>query len=203
MCSTIALKESLAACIRSGLTPIVAYQPAPSTLGVSGPGVANCGAGMFRSLCRSKRRVAYIGDSMPVTQTSPSPWAAWASPHEKRAPGTCTGRKSLLPFVMWRGVRLAPDGDGACQGVDAVPVEGGEGIGGRAGRDLAVAHLAGLVGDRVAGRDGDDGVKLIVPDVVDPVLGVVVRLRHSRWTSLVLVPFPDGTLSAWLDFFHL
>src|SRR5215203_6639691 len=85
MCSTIARKESLAACMRSSFTPMVAYQPASSTSGVSGPGVWNWGAGMLRPLIRSKRNAAYMGPSMPVTQTSPSPWAAWASPQEKRA----------------------------------------------------------------------------------------------------------------------
>jgi hypothetical protein len=62
--------------MRSGFKSIVAYQPAPSTFGVSGPGVANCGAGMFRSLGRLKREAAYIEHSIPVTQTSPSAWAA-------------------------------------------------------------------------------------------------------------------------------
>ena len=78
--------------MRSGLTPIVAYQPISSTIGVRGPGVWNWGAGMLLSLMRSKRSVAYMEHSMPVTQTSPSPWAAWASPQEKSAPSWCTGR---------------------------------------------------------------------------------------------------------------
>ena len=102
MCSTMALRESFAACIRSSFTPIVAYQPASSTRGVSGPGVWNWGAGMLLSLIKSKRKAAYMGHSMPVTQTSPSPWAAWASPQEKNAPACCTGKYRTEPWVRWR-----------------------------------------------------------------------------------------------------
>src|SRR5918999_4750097 len=112
MCSTTALGESLAACIRSSFTPMVAYQPASSTSGVSAPGVWNWGAGMLRPLIRSKRNAAYMGLSMPVTQTSPSPWAAWASPQEKSAPACCTGRYRTEPFVMWRVSMLPPNGPG-------------------------------------------------------------------------------------------
>ena len=59
---------------------------------MSGPGVRNWGAGIERPFCTLKRSAAYIGASMPVTQTSPSPCAAWASPQLKFAPSTCTGR---------------------------------------------------------------------------------------------------------------
>src|SRR5829696_2736233 len=110
MYSTIALSESFAACIRSSFTPIVAYQPFSSTSGVSGPGVLNWGAGMCLSLIRSKRNAAYMGLSMPVTQTSPSPCAACASPQEKSAPSCCTGRYRIEPFVMCRVVHVAAEG---------------------------------------------------------------------------------------------
>src|SRR5919112_3850712 len=66
------------------------------------------------------------------------------------------------------------------------PVEGGDGVGGRVGCDLAVCHIAGVVDHRVAGGNGDDGVELVIPDVVDLVLRKVVRLRHGGCTSLVL-----------------
>src|ERR687895_1106876 len=112
MCSTIALKESFAACIRSSFTPIVAYHPASSTNGVSGPGVWNWGAGMLLPLIRSNLNAAYTGLSMPVTQTSPSPWAAWASPQEKSAPVCWTGRYNTEPLVMWRVSVLPPNGPG-------------------------------------------------------------------------------------------
>ena len=39
-----------------------------------------------------KRSVAVIVVSIAVMQTSPSPCAAWPSPHEKSAPSTQTGR---------------------------------------------------------------------------------------------------------------
>jgi hypothetical protein len=41
---------------------------------VSGAGVRNCGLGIDRPFSSVKRSEAYIGASMPVTQTSPSPW---------------------------------------------------------------------------------------------------------------------------------
>ena len=97
-----------------------------------------------------------------MTAVQPHPWV-WMSM-------TSTSRTSP---------GSALDSDGAGQRVQAVPVEGGEGIGGGVGRDLAVADLAGVVDDRVAWRDGESGIQLVVPDIVDLVLRIVVRLRHS------------------------
>ncbi|HZA46160.1 MAG TPA: hypothetical protein VE568_12795 [Rubrobacter sp.] len=67
---------------------------------------------MILPLIRSRRSVAYLGHSMPVTQTSPSPWAAWASPQEKSAPSCCTGKHSRESLVMWRVSVLPPNGPG-------------------------------------------------------------------------------------------
>ena len=67
---------------------------------------------MLLPLIRSKRKAACMGHSMPVTQTSPSPWAAWASPQEKSAPACCTGRYRTDPFVRWRVSMLPPKGPG-------------------------------------------------------------------------------------------
>ena len=59
---------------------------------LSGAGVRNCGLGIDRPLCSVKRSAANMGASRPVTQTSPSPWQPCASPQEKSACSTCTGR---------------------------------------------------------------------------------------------------------------
>ena len=75
--------------------PVDAHRGVPAIAldyGRERPGVRNWGAGRLPPFISPKRSAAYIGHSMPVTQTSPSPWAAWASPQEKSAPGACTGR---------------------------------------------------------------------------------------------------------------
>ena len=64
-----------------------------------------------------------IGHSIAVPETSPSPWAAWPSPHENSAPSTAIGRYSV----------------GAADELAAVEVPAA-----RARRDRRV--LAGLVG---------------------------------------------------------
>jgi hypothetical protein len=51
---------------------------------------------------------------------------------------------------------------------------------------MSRSHIAGVVDHRVAGGNGDDGVELVIPDVMDLVLRKVVRLRHGDCTSLVL-----------------
>jgi len=63
-------------------------------------------------LRRGQVGAADMGDSIPVTQTSPSPWAAWASPHAKRAPFTCTGSRRRLPRTNWRVSMLPPNTPG-------------------------------------------------------------------------------------------
>ena len=55
-----------------------------------------------------RRRLARIGHSTAVTQTSPSPWAAWGSPHENSAPGHQTGSHRVEPAVRWRVSMLPP-----------------------------------------------------------------------------------------------
>ncbi len=45
---------------------------------------------------------------MAVPLTSPSPWVAWPSPIENRAPGTNTGRKSVDPATRCRVSMLPP-----------------------------------------------------------------------------------------------
>jgi hypothetical protein len=85
---------------------------------------------------------------------------------------------------------------GTRQRVEAFPVEGAKDLRGGVRGDLAVAHLAGAVDDRVAGGDGEDGVQLVVPDVVDLVFRKVVRLRHSGEPPSFSLPFPNGTFSA-------
>ncbi len=54
------------------------------------------------------RTTARIGVSMAVPLTSPSPWVAWPSPIEKRAPATKTGRNSVEPAMRWRVSMFPP-----------------------------------------------------------------------------------------------
>ena len=68
-----------------------------------------------------KRRAPYIGDSRPVTQTSPSPWAACASPQLKSAPATWTGRYSVVPRVSWRVSMFPPKFPGGMTGCALAP----------------------------------------------------------------------------------
>ena len=75
-----------------------------------------CGAGMLRPFSSVKRRLAYIGASSPVTQTSPSPCTPCASPVENSAPGTCTGRNSVVPWLSWRVSMLPPNVPGGITG---------------------------------------------------------------------------------------
>jgi hypothetical protein len=49
-----------------------------------GPAVWYCGARIYRPFSSVKRSSPCIGASMPVTHTSPSPWAACASPQRKQ-----------------------------------------------------------------------------------------------------------------------
>ena len=90
--------------IRSGSIPIVPwYGPGlPTVCGTrySGPPIA-------RSL-RRMRSVASIPHSIAVTQTSPSPWAACGSPHEKSAPSHQTGSQSVEPAIKWRQSTFPP-----------------------------------------------------------------------------------------------
>ena len=64
---------------------------------------------------------AYIGDSRPVTQISPSPWQPWASPVENSAPSTWTGRNSVVPATSWRVSRLPPNVPGGITGCALAP----------------------------------------------------------------------------------
>src|SRR5438309_681097 len=108
----------------------------------SGPGVRNSGALTCTSLRTVRRTVACIGVSIAVPHTSPSPWAAWPSPSENRAPGdrpvdlidpgevkvrqVCERRaRGDLAARGVQGVELhnRPAGDG-CDGLDgSVPGE--------------------------------------------------------------------------------
>ena len=97
------------------------YQPPKSTLGVSGPEVWNCGAGIERPDSTLKRSAPYIGASSPVTQTSPSPWQPCASPQENSAPSTCTGRYSVVPATSWRVSMLPPKVPGGMTGCALAP----------------------------------------------------------------------------------
>ena len=58
---------------------------------------------------------------MPVTQTSPSPCAACASPQLKSAPGTCTGRYSVVPLTSWRVSMFPPNVPGGITSCAAAP----------------------------------------------------------------------------------
>ena len=88
------------------------------------------------------RTSARIGVSIAVPQTSPSPWAAWPSPIDSRAPSWKTGRNSVAPAVRWRVSMLPPWRSGGI--VERGPV---------AGRD---AQLAAERDD----RDADAGQEL-------------------------------------------
>ncbi len=58
----------------------------------------------------------------------------------------------------------------------------------------------GVVDDGVAGLDRERGRKLVVPDIVDLILGEVVGLGHAA--NLLIVRLPDDTLSTRDDYFH-
>jgi hypothetical protein len=58
-----------------------------------------------------------------------------------------------------------------------------------------IRDLTGAVDDRIAGLDRDNGLQLVVPDVVDLILGKVMRLGHAA--NLLVVPCPDHTLSVY------
>ena len=205
---------------------------------------------------------------MPVTHTSPSPWAAWASPqlnqsaldldrqverralhelsrvhvppeasgrhdrHLLRARGTDAHRpeerldrdRDVVAQIRELAVREvedadvgirevvgqqaeAGDDDGVApaarlhledldrqrvarlgsfdehrsrQRVDAIPIERGDGLGGRVRRDLVVAHVTRLVDDRVAALDREHRLVLDVPGEVDAVGRKLVGRGHRR-----------------------
>src|SRR4051794_40028228 len=95
---------------RSGPTPVVPYQPPRSTSRVSDPGGTwYCALGIERPFCSVNRSAPYIGNSTPVTQTSPSPCAACASPQLNSAPSTWIGRDSVVPRVSCPGSLLPPE----------------------------------------------------------------------------------------------
>ena len=54
------------------------------------------------------RSTRVIGHSIAVPPTSPSPWAAWPSPVENRAPSTGIGRYSVLPATSSLQSRFPP-----------------------------------------------------------------------------------------------
>src|SRR5215204_4660235 len=86
-------------------------------------------------------------------------------------------------YVARLGVR---HGNGACERVEAVPVEAREDVRGGVWPYLSVRDLAGVVNDRVAWLDREHGLLLVVPDVMDPIFWKVVRLRHAVY--LLVVP---------------
>ena len=78
--------------IKAGPIPMVTSYPCSSKCRDMGPEVVNLGKLSFMSFSTSNLTVTFMGLSIAVPQTSPSPWAAWASPMENNAPGTSTGR---------------------------------------------------------------------------------------------------------------
>ena len=76
---------------------------------------------MLRPFSSVNRRLAYIGASRPVTHTSPSPWQPWASPVENSAPGTWTGRYSVVPWCSWRVSMFPPNVPGGITGCALAP----------------------------------------------------------------------------------
>lgn len=56
-----------------------------------------------------------------MTQTSPSPWQPWASPHENSAPSICTGRYSVEPRTSCRVSMLPPNVPGGMTGTALAP----------------------------------------------------------------------------------
>src|SRR5215211_8246290 len=93
-------------------------------------------------------------------------------------------------YVAGLGIRHR---DGAGERVEAVPVKSVDDVYGGVWPYLSVRDLAGAVDDRVARLDREHRLLLVVPDVVDPVLRKVVRLRHAA--NLLVAPFPDHTLT--------
>ena len=74
-----------------------------------GPGVVKRGRRRPASFTRSKVSTTVIGLSIAVPQTSPSPWAAWVSPTENKAPATSTGRYSVAADGEVADVHVAAD----------------------------------------------------------------------------------------------
>ena len=88
-----------------------------------GSGAAtNSGPVRWRSLRTVSRTSARIGVSIAVPHTSPSPWVAWPSPIENRAPAWKTGRNSVEPAIRWRVSMLPPCRSGGI--VERGPVSG-------------------------------------------------------------------------------
>ena len=101
-------RRSRAPSIRSGWIPIVPKWSGALVDGQQPARRSGTAARGSSAAPRVRRRLARIGHSTAVTHTSPSPWAAWGSPHENSAPGHQTGSHSVEPAVRWRVSMLPP-----------------------------------------------------------------------------------------------
>ena len=63
-------------------------------VGACGPAASSRASSLRRKVSSARS----IGHSIAVPATSPSPWAAWPSPHENSAPSTSIGRYSVEPL---------------------------------------------------------------------------------------------------------